>query len=221
MTTAKTTFIVIRHGETQWNAQQRFQGHGDSPLTPKGREQTRALGRRLEHTPFDRLISSDLGRAMETAQIIAGHTGHALEVDSALRERNYGVLEGLTVPQIRSGHPEAYKRLYAGDPGYVIAGGESHQQHFDRNIAFFTAFIEDNPGATVALVVHGGVLDSLFRFVSGRPLDQPPCHISVNSSLSIIAHGPFFFGTQWMIQTWGDSAHLEKLIPSPKACPTG
>ncbi len=209
MTASKTTFIVIRHGETQWNAQQRFQGYGDSPLTPRGRTETQALARRLEHVLFDRLISSDLGRAMETAHIIAGRTGHALAVDSALRERNYGELEGLTVPEIQAGHPEAYNRLLAGDPGYIIPGGESRQQHFDRNIAFFTAFIQENAGATVALVVHGGVLDSLFRFVAGLPLDQPPCFITVNSSLSIIAHGPFFFDTRWVIQTWGDVGHLE------------
>jgi len=211
MTTPKTTFLVIRHGETHWNAHQRFQGHGDSPLTARGRSETQALGQRLKHIPFDRLISSDLGRAMETAHIIAGHNGHALEVDSALRERNYGELEGLTVPEIRSGHPEAYKRLLVGDPGYVIPGGESRQQHFDRNIAFFKAFVRENPGTTVALVVHGGVLDSLFRFVVDRPLDQPPCFTAVNSSLSIIGHGPFFFATRWMIQTWGDVGHLEKL----------
>jgi len=209
MTAPKTTFIVIRHGETQWNAQQRLQGHGDSPLTPRGRTETLALARRLEHIHFDRLISSDLGRAMETAGIIAGHTGHTLAVDSALRERNYGALEGLTVPEIQSGHPEAFERLLASDAGYVIPGGESRQQQFDRNIAFFKAFVRENPGTTVALVVHGGVLDSFFRFVAGLPLDQPPCFITVNSSLSIIAHGPFYFATRWVIQTWGDVGHLE------------
>jgi probable phosphoglycerate mutase len=210
MTVSKTTFLLIRHGETQWNAHQRFQGHGDSPLTPRGRAETEALGRRLAHIPFDRLISSDLGRAKDTAGIIANHTGHVLEVDSALRERNYGELEGLTVPEIRSGNPEAYKRLLAGDPDFVIPGGESRRQHFDRNIDFFTAFVRKYPGSTAALVVHGGVLDSLFRFVADRPLDQPPCYITVNSSLSIIAHGPFFFATRWVIQTWGDVGHLEK-----------
>jgi probable phosphoglycerate mutase len=211
MTTPKTTFFVIRHGETHWNADQRFQGYGDSPLTARGRSETQALGRRLKHIPFDRLISSDLGRAMETAHIIAGHTGHALAVDSALRERNYGELEGLTVPEIKSRYPAAYNRLLAGDPDYVIPGGESRQQQFDRNIVFFKAFVRENPGTATALVVHGGVLDSLFRFVADRPLDQPPCFVTVNSSLSIIAHGPFFFATRWMIQTWGDVAHLEKL----------
>ena len=187
----------------------RFQGYGDSPLTARGRAQARAIGRRLTPMSIDRLISSDLGRAMETARIIAGHTGHALEVDSALRERNYGALEGLTVSEIKAGHPQAFKRLLAGDSDYVIPGGESRQQQFDRNIAFFNSFLKENHGVTAALVVHGGVLDSLFRFVTGLPLNQPPCFVTVNSSLSIIAHGSYFFAPRWVIQTWGDVGHLE------------
>lgn len=215
MSTPKTTFLVIRHGETQWNSLQRFQGHGDSPLTPKGQAETLALGRRLEHIPFDRLISSDLDRAVASAGIIAGRTGHVTEIDPALRELNYGVLEGLTLSEIQSSHQQVLERLLSGDPDYVIPGGESRRQHFDRNIAFFTTFIDENPGTTVALVVHGGVLDNLFRFVTGLGLDQPPCYVSVNSSMSIITHGPFFFGPRWVIRTWGDVAHLEQTGQEP------
>ena len=75
-TPPKTTLMVIRHGETQWNAEHRFQGHGDSPLTEAGRKQVSALGRRMEQMRFDHLISSDLGRTQETAAIIADYTGH-------------------------------------------------------------------------------------------------------------------------------------------------
>lgn len=210
MSTPTTTFLVIRHGETQWNAFQRLQGHGDSPLTLRGQEQTLALGRRLEHLHLDRLISSDLGRAVASAAIIAERTGHTPEVEPALRERNYGVLEGLTLPEVQTRYLQVYERLRSGDPDFVIPEGESRRQHFNRNTAFFTTFIDENPGQTVALVVHGGVLDSLFRFVTGLALDQPPCYVSVNSSLSIIAHGPFFFASRWVIQTWGDVAHLEQ-----------
>lgn len=210
MSTPKTTFLIIRHGETQWNALQRFQGHGDSPLTPRGQSETLALGRRLEHLHFDRLISSDLGRAVASAGIIAGRTGHVPEVEPALRERNYGVLEGLTLPEIQDRHPGVLEQLRSADPDYIIPGGESRRQHFERNIAFFTTFIDENPGKTVALVVHGGVLDSIFRFVTGLGLDQPPCYISVNSGLSIVAHGIFYFAPRWVIQTWGDVAHLEQ-----------
>ena len=93
----KTTVLAIRHGETVLNLEKRYQGHSDSPLTETGRNQVSSLGRRMAKMEFDTLISSDLGRAQETASIIAGYTGHAVETDSRLRERNYGVLEGLTV----------------------------------------------------------------------------------------------------------------------------
>lgn len=215
MTIPKTTFIVIRHGETDWNAHQRVQGHGDSPLTVRGRSNVQALARRLEHIAFDRLMSSDLGRAVETARIIAERTGHGLETDQRLRERHYGILEGLTVPEIQSSHPEAFQRLMAGDPDYTVTGGESHRHHFERNIAFFKGIIHENPGVTLAVVAHGGVLDNLFRFVVGLPLDHLPCYITANTSLNIIAHGPFTLSTRWVIQTWGDVGHLENTIAYP------
>jgi probable phosphoglycerate mutase len=204
----KTTFIVIRHGETVWNAQHRVQGHGDSALTPKGRAEALALSRRLKRTDFDRLISSDLGRAVETATLIVESTGHALEIDQQLRERHYGVLEGLTIPQIQSAFPEAYERLTASDPDYIIPQGESRRQHYDRIIAYFKRTAEQNQGATIALVAHGGVLDNLFRFVAGLPLDRPPCFMTPNTGLNVIVHDAFDDASRWMIQTWGDVAHL-------------
>ena len=100
----KTTLLAIRHGETVWNSEKRYQGHGDSPLTETGRNQVAALGRRMEKIRFDALISSDLGRAQQTASIVADYTGHSLEIDSRLRERNYGIFEGMTVPEIKAGH---------------------------------------------------------------------------------------------------------------------
>jgi len=155
------------------------------------------------------LISSDLGRARQTATLIAGHTGDAIALDKRLRERNYGILEGLTIPEIQRGFPTAFERLEAGDPDYIIPRGESHRQHYERNIGFFKEAIENNPGVTMALVAHGGVLNNLFRFVTGLSLDRPPCFITANTSLSIIAHGPFLYSSPWVIQTWGDVGHLE------------
>lgn len=205
---AKTTFFVIRHGETVWNAQQRVQGHGDSPLTPKGRHDALALSRRLKNMDFDRVISSDLGRAVETAALITEATGHTIEIDQRLRERHYGALEGLTIPQIQSAFPEAYERLMASDPDYIIPGGESRRQHFERTIAYFKASADQNQGETIALVAHGGVLDNLFRFVTGLPLDRPTCFMTPNTGVNVIVHGAFDDASRWVIQSWGDVAHL-------------
>lgn len=207
----KTTLLVVRHGETVWNHQQRFQGHGDSPLTERGRLDVRALGKRLKHLPFDQLISSDLGRTVETATLIAEHTGHEIHTEPRLRERHYGVMEGLTIPEIRKGHPEPFKKLIAGDPDEQIPEGESHRQQYDRNTDFMAQFVRENPGATALLVVHGGVIDSFLRMAAQLPLEHPRCFTAMNATLNIFAHGRFFRETRWVIETWGDRAHLERL----------
>ncbi len=191
------------------NVAKRYQGHSDSPLTENGRKQVSALGRRMEKMKFDTLISSDLGRTRETAAIIAECTGHSVKTDSRLRERNYGVLEGLTVSDIKAGHSEILERLDANDPDYIIPEGESHRQHYQRNVAVFKELQSGISDGRVALVVHGGVLDSLFRYVARLPLSQPRCFITPNASLTIITHGHFYGTLRWVIETWCDSAHLD------------
>ena len=208
-TQPKLTLLAIRHGETVLNAAKRYQGHGDSPLTETGRNQVAALGRRMKSINFDTLISSDLGRTRETASIIADFTGHGVEFDSRLRERNYGVLEGLTVPEIRKTQSDVYDRFNTDDPDYILPGGESHRQHYERNVAFFEELLTGKWGATVAAVAHGGVLDSIFRYVAGLPLDQPRCYITTNASLTIVSHGNFYGTTRWVIESWCDAGHLK------------
>jgi len=203
------TLLAIRHGETVLNAAQRYQGHSDSPLTETGRNQVSALGRRMAKMDFDTMISSDLGRTQETASIIAGFTGHSMETDSRLRERNYGVLEGLTVTEINARHSEVLERLDTNDPDYIIPDGESHRQHYQRNIAAIDELKAGHSGSKVALVVHGGVLDSLFRYVAGLQLNQPRCFSTINASLTIISYGIFYGTRRWVIETWGDTAHLD------------
>lgn len=205
----KTTLLIIRHGETIWNAEQRFQGHGDSPLNEAGRSQVTALAQRMKTMKFDTLISSDLGRTQETAAIIADFTGHAVELDSRLRERNYGVLEGLTVDEIKQKHSEVLDRLKKDDPDYLPPEGESHRQHYRRNVAFFEDVLKKRSGMTVAAVAHGGVLDSIFRYVSDLPLDHPRCFIAANASLTIVSHGIFYGTPRWVIETWCETAHLD------------
>jgi len=105
---------------------------------------------------------SDLGRAQETASIVADHAGHSVEIDSRLRERNYGVLEGLTVPEIKARHSKILNQLNGADPDYIIPEGESHWQHYRCNVEFIEELLAKRSGATVAVVAHGGVLDSIF-----------------------------------------------------------
>lgn len=210
MTVSPTTrLLVIRHGETVWNREERFQGHGDSPLTETGRSQAKALARRIGKMAFDALVSSDLGRARETAALIAEATGHVIQTDSRLRERNYGVLEGLTVPEIERRHGGILRRFHADDPDYVIPSGESHRQHYRRNIAFIEEWVAKRAGTTAVLVVHGGVMDSVFRFVAGLPLAKPRCYVTANTGLTIVNHGVFYGTLRWVIESWCDVGHLD------------
>jgi probable phosphoglycerate mutase len=204
----KTTLFAIRHGETRWNAEERFQGHGDSLLTETGRNQVKALGSRMKAFQFSSLISSDLGRAQETAAIIAHYTGHTVETDSRIRERNYGVLEGLTVPEIKTKHLKILEKFGENDPDYMIPMGESHKQHYQRNASFIDDLLLQRAGTNIALVIHGGVLDSIFRYVAGLPLDRPRCFTTNNASLSIVTHGTFYGTSRWVIETWNDIGHL-------------
>jgi probable phosphoglycerate mutase len=205
----KTTLMVVRHGETVWNLEQRFQGHGDSPLTEQGRSDVLSLGNRLKSFDFDNIISSDLGRTMETATLIAENTGHNIMTEPRLRERHYGVLEGLTIQEIQVRHANTFSKLIAGYPDEVIPGGESHRQLYDRNIGFIQQFLAENTGATALLVAHGGVLDSIMRFITKLPLDHPRFYTTANAGLNIFSHGHYFRGNRWVINTWGDVSHLD------------
>lgn len=209
-----TRLLAVRHGETRWNIEARYQGHGDSPLTETGRAQAEALGRRLGRTAFEALISSDLARARATAERIAAYSGHPLNTDPRLRERNFGILEGLTLEEILARHAAVYARLQTGDPDYRPPQGESHRDHYRRNIAFLEDWHRARPGTTAVLVVHGGVLDSLFRYVARLPLAQPRCFVVPNASLSVLCHGIFYGTPRWVIEAWGDVGHLDGLSSS-------
>ena len=206
-----TTLILIRHGETVWNIESRFQGHFDSPLTQRGREQIKALGKRMKGFTFNELFASDLGRTVETAAIITGFTEHEVQTDPRLRERHYGVLEGLTLPEINVQYADILDRLKTNDPNFIIPDGESHYQHYMRNIDFVEEKIAEKSGESIVLVVHGGVLDNLFRYVAGLGLDHPRCITTLNASLCILRHGFFYGTTRWVIETWGDVAHLDTI----------
>src|SRR5262245_29104209 len=101
----RTQLIIVRHGQTQWNLKLIRQGHLDSGLTEKGIAQAKALGERLARESFTALYSSDLGRAVQTAQMIAAATGHEIITDPRLRERHLGIFQGLKGDELREKFP--------------------------------------------------------------------------------------------------------------------
>ena len=111
----ETRFIVVRHGETAWNAQGRIQGHLDSPLNEEGLAQALMVGERLVREPIDALYCSDLGRVQQTVQPLVDRTGIQPRTTERLRERRLGVFQGLTSRECQARYPEDYTRFHARD----------------------------------------------------------------------------------------------------------
>ena len=202
---AYTDLIAIRHGETEWNSEGRFQGHLNSALNRAGLAQAQALGERLAAERFDLLLSSDLGRALQTAGAIAARTGHEVLIEPRLRERNMGIFQGLTAEQAQARYPEEYARFTSRDPDYAIPGGESMRQLFERSLACFTGLAERHPGLTLASVTHGGVLAMLYRHARAMPLDAPRDFVLHNTGVNRFRHR----SGAWELHSWGDITHLD------------
>jgi probable phosphoglycerate mutase len=210
-----TSFVVIRHGETEWNVANRVQGHGDSRLTAAGRAQARSLARRLASEHFDLLVSSDLGRALETAQPLADATGHAIQRDARLRERNFGEGEGLSYEEIGLRYPGAFPKVGTAsasesseadiDPDYAIPGGESRRQFQERVAAAFDSLAAAHAGSRIVVVTHGGVLGALYRHVHGIPVAAPHRIPIANASYNAVSRDT---AGAWTVHAWADIAHL-------------
>lgn len=200
-----TQFILIRHGETVWNREHRMQGQQDSPLTAVGVRQARQLGRRFRDEKFGALYSSDLGRAHQTAKSVADATGRSIVVDARLRERHFGVFEGLTGGEIERNYPQEFLRFKSRDPAYAVPGGESALQFRERCITCLNELAERHVGERVVVVTHGLVLDILYRAANALALEQPRPVPLLNASLNIFRYG----GRRWYCEVWGDVAHLE------------
>ena len=153
--------ILVRHGETIWNAQDRYQGTTDVPLSTRGRDQSRAVAERLASEPVAVIYSSDLSRAWETAQTISSQGGAAIHIDKRLREICFGRWEGLTYDQIQHEYPEL---LAAWEADPLVARppeGESLAQVTTRVRHFLDDLLVRHDERTVVLVAHGGVFHVL------------------------------------------------------------
>jgi broad specificity phosphatase PhoE len=178
-----TTLLLIRHGETQWNLDNRVQGHLDVPLTEKGRVQARLLASWLASEPLAAVYSSDLCRASETAEIIAGDRA-ALFLEPRLREAAFGEFQGLTTPEIKDRFPEAYAAWRHDAVRNRPPGGETLEDLGDRCLAALRDMVERHPGETVAVVAHGGPIRVMVCGVLGLGLEVYPKLRVENTSLS-------------------------------------
>ena len=169
---ATTHVIIVRHGQSQGNAQGRFGGHTDTPLSTRGRKQAEATARALASEKFDAIYSSDLPRAIETASPLARLTGAPLITTDAFRERSVGVMEGLTFEEAAEQYPEQYQALLHRDFEHVLEGGESYRQTLDRAAGKLDEVIEKHRGGRIAVFTHTGAICILILHLMGA-LDAP------------------------------------------------
>ena len=179
-----TQIILIRHGETVWNQQRRMQGHSDSPLSETGLRQAQLLARRLKEIAFSALYSSDSGRAHHTARSVAEVTGHDIVLEPRLRERHFGVFEGLTGGEIEASFPADYARFKSRDQAHVIPGGESPLQFRARVYTCLHEIAVRHARELVVVITHGLVLDVFYRAALGIPPELPRLHELVNAGIN-------------------------------------
>jgi len=202
-----TRIIAIRHGETAWNAESRLQGQLDIPLNALGRRQAATLAAALRDEGLSAVIASDLGRAWQTAQALAGPLGLPLVADSGLRERGFGLLEGHTYQEIDARWPEQARRWRSREPDFAPTGAESLRDFYARAVAAAGRWAAAHAGQTIALVSHGGVLDCLYRAATRAPLDAPRTWVLGNAGINRLLHSAQGF----TLVGWNDAAHLDGL----------
>jgi 2,3-bisphosphoglycerate-dependent phosphoglycerate mutase len=212
-----TELLFIRHGETDWNRRQCFQGQLDVPLNETGREQARRLAARLADEPPDALFTSDLRRASETAAPLAAAWKMQPAAVRGLREQSFGVLEGLDAAGARQQHADLWQRWLEQRADYALPGGESLQQFSARVLGAVRELAAQAAGRRVVVVTHGGVLDMLWRNAHGLPLDGArECEIP-NTGINRLR----WAGGGLRIESWADASHLAGLAPQPSTVPAG
>jgi probable phosphoglycerate mutase len=201
---AITRLILLRHGQTQWSVEGRHHGHLDSPLSSAGLAEAATLAARLTHERFSALYTSDLGRAQHTAEIIARQTEHAIRIEVRLRERHFGIFQGLLKEEILQRCPLEYRHWEDGDPDYVIPGGESARQHFSRSVSCLEELAERHCGERIVIVTHAGVLEALLQHTLGINLEAPRRFKRRHASWNVFSYRDH----RWFLETWGDLSHL-------------
>jgi 2,3-bisphosphoglycerate-dependent phosphoglycerate mutase len=207
-----TQIVLIRHGETAWNAERRLQGHLDIALNAEGLRQAEALADALAGERFDLVVASDLQRARQTAEAVASRHGLAVQEDADLRERCYGVFEGLLYADIERRYPRQFAAWQARDIEAVMPDGEnaaeSFQAFYARTITAIVAWGQAHPKQRVAMVAHGGVLECAYRAALGMALETPRTFAVKNASINRFT----LVNGKLVLDSWGEVEHLAPAV---------
>jgi broad specificity phosphatase PhoE len=195
--------LLVRHGETVWNAQHRYQGQTDVPLSNVGSQQARFLAARLARESIDAVYSSDLQRALQTANIVTQSNGLEVRPEPRLREMGFGVLEGLTFDEANSRYTDIVN-AWLENHNQPPPGGEDMIDFTGRVSAVLDDLLNKHNHQTVLLVAHGGPLSELVRIILGLSHKLRWAFLMNNASLSEIQLDeglPF-------LKFWNETCHL-------------
>jgi probable phosphoglycerate mutase len=167
-----TRLILIRHGETDWNVERRWQGQADVPLNARGRRQAAQVAQSLADVGITAIVSSDLSRAAETAQALAYATGLSVHYDPRLREICQGEWEGQSIEKIQANYSEQLRQRNENPAAIAAPGGETATQVLERLLDAVEEIRQDYPDATVAVVSHGYALALLTAHYRHIPIEK-------------------------------------------------
>ena len=182
-----TRLYLIRHGQSAGNAEGRFGGHGPTPLSELGQQQAEKTAKMLAKEGISAIYSSDLHRAVQTAEPLAKLLNLPVNTSKAFRERHVGVLEGLTFDESKENYPKDYYALLNRDILHVITGGESYRQLLRRITAETRDIIRRHQGERIAIYSHTGAICYLtlhFLGAINRGTKQTPWLITSNCGIN-------------------------------------
>ena len=204
-----TLLLCIRHGETDWNATQRVQGHTDIALNRRGLAQAAALADALDSQVLHAVYSSDLQRARQTAEELARRRGLRLLTDARLRERAFGDFEGHSFAALEPVHAQDCLRWRRRDPEWGAPGGGEILQEFQERIHHAVLDLgRRHAGQTLALVTHGGALDCLYRLATGQELQAPRTWELRNAAINRL----LVCEERISLVGWNDCGHLDQVL---------
>ena len=206
-----TELVLIRHGETDMNRELRFQGQVNVGLNAMGHAQARRLGERMAGEKAHAVYVSDLLRARQTAEPIAGGLAIPYITEAGLREQHFGRVDGMRVEDIQRDHPEAWAGWLRFEEDFAMPEGESTKEFHARVIAAVQRLVAAHPDDTVVVVTHGGVLDMIYRTARSLGLNGPRQSEIPNAGLNRIRVREGHFE----IVAWADTRHLADLPPQP------
>jgi broad specificity phosphatase PhoE len=199
--------ILVRHGETEWNAQRRYQGQSDVSLSDLGKRQAKLIAGRLAGKEIDAIYVSDLKRAMETAQVIAEKSGLKVLPEPRLQELKFGVLEGLTFDEAQVQYPEMIA-AWLEDFNRPPQGAETINLFNARVVSFLDDLKQKHDEQIVLLVAHGGSLSEILRVVLGLSREKRWYLEMENASLSEVLIAENYVS----LKRLNDTCHLAALV---------